>query len=102
MDTMFFYTIIMNYMTQPRKNIRLPYYDYTSKGLYFITICTRHMESFFGDIAGQTLTLNDAGKMLKETWLDIPNRFPFVSIHDFIIMPNHFHAIIEIDHATSV
>ena len=101
MDTMFFYTIIMNYMTQPRKNIRLPYYDYTSKGLYFITICTRHRESFFGDIAGQTLTLNDAGKMLKETWLDIPNRFPFVSIHDFIMMPNHFHAIIEIDHATS-
>jgi REP element-mobilizing transposase RayT len=91
----------MSYRTKLRKNIRLPYYDYTSEGLYFITICTRYRKSFFGDITDQTLTLNDAGKMLEETWIDIPNRFPFVSIHEFIIMPNHFHTIIEIDHATA-
>ncbi|QOR61064.1 REP-associated tyrosine transposase [Sulfurovum sp. ST-21] len=92
----------MSYITHPRKNIRLPYYNYASEGIYFITICTRHREPFFGNITDQRLILNDAGKILKETWLDIPNRFPFVSIHDFIIMPNHFHAIIETDHTTSI
>ena len=92
----------MNQLTKTRKNIRLPYYDYTSQGLYFITICTRHREVFFGDIDNQTLILNDAGKMIEQTWMNMPNRFPFVSIHDFIIMPNHFHTIMEIERASSI
>ena len=91
----------MRYITHPRKNIRLPYYDYTSGGMYFITICTRHREAFFGTITDGELILNDAGAMVKHTWQTIPDRFPSVYLHEYIIMPNHFHAILEIDHATS-
>jgi len=91
----------MRYITHPRKNIRLPYYDYTSKGMYFITICTKHRETFFGTITNGKLILNDSGKMIKHTWQTIQDRFPSVFLHEYIIMPNHFHAILEINHTTS-
>lgn len=87
-------------MNRQRKNIRLPYYDYTSEGLYFITICTRNRNHYFGSINKHLHRLNHAGGMLRQQWLQIPNRFPFVSLHEYIIMPNHFHAIIEINHST--
>lgn len=93
------YTVIMN---RQRKNIRLPHYDYTSEGMYFITICTRNRKHYFGSINKHHHKLNYAGEMLKQQWLQIPNRFPFVSLHKFIVMPNHFHAIIEINHSTGI
>ena len=40
--------------------------------------------------------LNDAGKMVQQEWLKIPERFPNTKLHSFVVMPNHFHAIIEI------
>jgi len=92
----------MNNMIHPRKNIRLPYYDYTSKGIYFITICTKDREAYFGTITNGKLLLNDAGEMIEHIWQTIPNRFSSVSLHKYIIMPNHFHAIVEINHATTI
>ncbi len=46
------------------------------------------------DIKAQMI-LNDAGKIAHECWLEIPNHFPNVVLHEFVIMPNHIHGIIE-------
>lgn len=45
---------------------------------------------------GSPLRLNTAGMMVENEWLKLPNRFSNVRLHDFQVMPNHFHAILEI------
>ena len=84
-----------------RKSIRLKGYDYSQAGLYFITICVNDRECLFGEIVGvenfqPEMILNDAGKMVGNDWGKIPDRFPNVRLHRYIVMPNHFHAIMEI------
>jgi len=79
-----------------RRSIRLKGHDYSQPGLYFPTICVQNRLCLFGKIINKKMILNDAGKMIQKEWLKIPERFPNIKLHAFIIMPNHFHAIIEI------
>jgi REP element-mobilizing transposase RayT len=79
-----------------RKSIRLKGYDYSQAGLYFITICVQNRECLFGKIANKKMNLNDAGKMVKNEWLELPKRFQNIQLHEYTVMPNHFHAILEI------
>ncbi|NOY58779.1 MAG: transposase [Calditrichaeota bacterium] len=79
-----------------RRSIRLKGYDYSQPGLYFITICTQNLEHFFGEIRNGIMGLNDAGIMVHNEWISIPERFPNVKLHEFVVMPNHFHSIMEI------
>jgi REP element-mobilizing transposase RayT len=78
-----------------RKSIHLKNYDYSQAGLYFITICTENRHCLFGTIQNDTMVLNDAGNMIAIQWYELPNRFPSVVLHEYIVMPNHFHGIIE-------
>ena len=50
----------------------------------------------------QEMTLNDAGKIANECWLQIPQHFLDVFLHDHIVMPNHIHGIIELKNPGSV
>lgn len=79
-----------------RKSIRLKGYDYSKPGLYYVTICVQNRECLFGKIENKKMHLNDAGIMIQNEWLAIPERFPQTQLHEFIVMPNHFHAILEI------
>lgn len=79
-----------------RRSIRLPDYDYSQDGGYFITICTHDRECFFGDIVRGEMVLNDAGNMAKEYWLEIPKHYPNVVLGEFVVMPNHVHGILTI------
>ena len=79
-----------------RRSIRLKGYDYSQAGLYFVTICVKNRACLFGEINDGQLALNDAGQMVETEWLKLPNRFKNVQLHEYIVMPNHFHAILEI------
>ncbi|MEO8147743.1 MAG: transposase [Bacteroidia bacterium] len=79
-----------------RKSIRLKGYDYSQAGMYFITICCHEKICRFGHILNNEMILNDAGKMVETEWLDLPNRFTNIQLHEFIVMPNHFHGILQI------
>jgi len=79
-----------------RKSIRLKGYDYSREGLYFITICTHNRECLFGEIVDGNMILNEAGKIADACWQDIPNHFPNAVLHEYIVMPNHVHGIIEL------
>jgi REP element-mobilizing transposase RayT len=87
-----------------RKSIRLRGYDYSKAGLYYITICTEDNKCLFGKIvpAGDKfkshheMILNDAGENVDCCWLMIPEHFPNVVLHEYVIMPNHIHGIIEL------
>jgi len=56
----------------------------------------------FGQIVDGVMLLNDAGKMTDNEWCKIPKRFRNVQLNEYIIMPNHFHGIVEIVGATLV
>lgn len=79
-----------------RKSIRLPGYDYSQVGAYFVTIDTFQQEYLFGEIVIDEMVLNAWGKIVQKWWDDIPNHFPNVETGAFVIMPNHVHGIIVI------
>ncbi|MGR3178580.1 MAG: transposase [Candidatus Anammoxibacter sp.] len=85
-----------------RKSIRLSGYDYSQAGLYFITICIQNRKCLFGEIMDGAMASNGAGKMVKNEWLQLPQRFTNIKLHEYIVMPNHFHAILEIVGVTLV
>jgi len=87
----------VNIDKQPsRKTIRLIDYDYSNEGLYFVTICTKGFKCLFGQINNSKVNLNKIGETVDEYWQEIHNHYPQVILHDYIIMPNHIHGIIEI------
>jgi REP element-mobilizing transposase RayT len=47
----------------------------------------------FGDVVNGKMVLNVAGKIANECWLEIPEHFPNVILHEYIVMPNHIHGI---------
>ncbi|MEI7425300.1 MAG: hypothetical protein WCK16_00035 [Candidatus Moraniibacteriota bacterium] len=79
-----------------RKPTRLKNYNYSENGFYFVTICTKNREEFFGNIEHEKMNLNEYGEIAKNCWLEIPNHFPYCVLDEFIIMPNHVHGILVI------
>lgn len=77
-----------------RRSIRLPHYDYTSVGGYFITICTKDKKCVFGRVDGEQMCLNPIGEIAHNCWLKIPEHFSNVILDVFVIMPNHMHGIL--------
>lgn len=67
----------------------LPDYDYAQEGAYFVTICARNREIIFDDERFR--------KIVEECWVDLPNHYPHAELDEFVIMPNHIHAIIVLN-----
>ncbi|QBQ41418.1 transposase [Sphingobacterium psychroaquaticum] len=79
-----------------RRSIRLQGYDYSQPGMYFITLCTDRKRCLFGFIQSNAVQLNEFGQKVKSILLSLSKRFPHVTLDEFVIMPNHIHAIIVI------
>ena len=54
-----------------RRSIRLRNYDYSLPGAYFLTVCTEDRACLFGNVADDTMRLNDAGRMIEQWWFGI-------------------------------
>ena len=76
-----------------RRSLRLPGYDYSLPGAYFITICTHRHECLFGNIIDGRMGLDDVGRTVHACWNEIPDHFPYVTVDEFVVMPNHVHGI---------
>jgi len=79
-----------------RRSIRLKGYDYSQAGLYFITVCVQDRNCIFGNVVDGKMMLNDAGQIAHNEWLKTSKLRKNVQLHNFIVMPNHFHTIFEI------
>jgi len=79
-----------------RRSIRLQGFDYSKKGLYFITLCTQNRKPLFGEITDGKMELSEAGQIAHNCWIAIPDHFPTVQLEEFVIMPDHVHGIIRI------
>ncbi len=79
---------------------RLQNWDYGSNAPYFVTICTKNRVHYFGEIvytaklAVYTMQLSEIGTIAQQFWMEIPKHFPFVHLHEFVVMPNHVHGIL--------
>ncbi len=80
-----------------RKKIRLPDYDYTSPGVYFVTISTKDSQCFLGDVIDGNMKLNTIGKIVHSCWVQLPDFLKHVTLDQFIMMPNHIHGLININ-----
>lgn len=80
-----------------RKSIRKAGYDYSQPGAYYITICVKDSRRLFGTIEENGVRLSDLGIIVREKWNQIPNRFQWTRIDEYIIMPDHFHGIVIIE-----
>ncbi len=76
---------------------RAAWWDYAKGGVYFITICTHNRIPHFGNYVNGQMRLTTAGAIAQGFWYEIPQHFPFVTLGNFIIMPNHLHGILIIN-----
>ena len=73
---------------------RLRGWDYAAAGYYFVTICTRDRECFFGNVVGDVMCLSAIGQVAQQLWAEIPSHFKHVSLDEYVVMPNHLHGIL--------
>jgi REP element-mobilizing transposase RayT len=86
----------MGTQSHDRQSTRLRGYDYTRVGVYAVTICTSDRKLLFGDVFDGEMHLNDLGQIVQATWEALPTLYPHIVLDEFIVMPNHVHAIIAL------
>ena len=69
-------------------------WDYADNGYYFVTICTKDREHFFGEVVNGEMVLSEMGLVAKNIWSEIPEHFPHGELDEFIVMPNHIHGLL--------
>ena len=58
-----------------RHSARLPGYDYSQAGAYFITACTQNRVMLFGEVIDGDVRLNEMGTIVQQTWDDLPAHY---------------------------
>ena len=61
-----------------RRSIRLPDYDYSQPGAYFVTMVSERRRQLFGRIEDGQVLLSPAGRLVERVWNEIPLKFPTV------------------------
>jgi REP element-mobilizing transposase RayT len=80
-----------------RRATRMPGYDYSRPGAYFVTISVQGRLCLLGAVSGDVSRLNPAGEMVARWWRELPRKFAGVEVDADVVMPNHVHAIIVIN-----
>ncbi len=80
-----------------RRSIRIPGYDYTSEGWYFVTICLQDKRCLFGNVRGNKMILNNIGLIVEMEWKRTAQLRQNIILDEYIIMPNHIHGIIVLN-----
>jgi REP element-mobilizing transposase RayT len=83
-------------MVHQRKHIRLREFDYSSPNAYFITVCVKNFEPLLGWVKNGICGLSEIGNDVALRLQTIPVLNPNIILDEFIVMPNHFHAILII------
>ena len=73
-------------------------WDYRNAGFYFVTLFTQDRRSTFGDIHAGLVHLSTLGEIAHQYWVEIPAHHQGIALDEFVIMPNHVHGILCINH----
>ena len=83
-----------------RKPTRLPQWDYSSPGAYFVTVCTKNRECILSRIVGgdvliaPQVILTEYGEAAKEQICRMNGFYPHIRVEKYAIMPNHIHLLL--------
>jgi putative transposase len=72
-------------------------WDYSSEGLYFITINVVNHECLFGTISDKEMYLSEFGQIAADEWNKSFEIRKELFCDTYVIMPNHIHAILRIE-----
>lgn len=78
-------------------NLRASWHEYNG-GMYFVTFCTKDRNHYLGEIADGKMNLSEVGKFADEQFRNVTAHYPYSEIPLWVVMPDHIHAIIIIDH----
>ena len=85
-----------------RKQNRLPDYDYSQNGAYFITICTQDRKQILSKISVGTPVLGCPVELLRHGEIadkmirQLNDFYDHISVDKYTIMPDHIHLLITI------
>jgi REP element-mobilizing transposase RayT len=79
-----------------RRSIRLPGYNYSEQGSYFITICTAGRQCILGNVEDGVAVLSAFGEIARQEWLRSATLRREVILDAFVVMPNHVHGIVTL------
>ena len=85
-----------NPLLHNRHSIRLQGYDYSSEGVYFLTICAYQHQQLFGKIESGIMFTNQFGQIVRDEWEKSGIIRAEIKLGEYVIMPNHMHAIVFI------
>ena len=79
-------------------SIRLQSWYFARNRLCFVTICTKNNEHYFGEIIDGEMQLSQIGEIVESEWIKTFEMRPDMNLEmdEYVVMPNHFHAIIII------
>ena len=87
-----------------RKRLRLENYDYSSNGMYFVTVCTKNKKPILSQVVGddahivpKKIVLKPYGEVVDKYINRINTVYDNISVENYIIMPNHIHMLLFID-----
>jgi len=83
-----------------RRSIRMPGYDYTSAGWYYVTLCVQDRIPNLSKVINDLHKLTDFGRDVEQSLKWLCERYDYVDLDSYIIMPNHIHGIIVIKEST--
>ena len=76
---------------------RATWWNYGNDAAYFITICTKNKECYFGEIEDRKMNLSHLGLLADVLWHEIKNHAKNITLETFVVMPNHIHGILVLD-----
>ncbi|MFA5205203.1 MAG: hypothetical protein WC708_12450 [Lentisphaeria bacterium] len=79
-----------------RRSIRLPTHDYAAGGLYYVTLSTAGRRRLFGTVVNGRMAVNEAGRAVRDEWLRSAAIRAEIALDEWVVMPDHFHAIVMI------
>lgn len=85
-----------------RNSLRKTWHDYTQPGDYFVTVCTVDHLHLLGEITENDMNLSDFGRVVRYNWQHIMEITPNFNSPEWVIMPNHLHAIVTITYPESL
>mgnify|MGYP003859149097 CR=1 FL=1 len=84
-------------MLKERKPNRMAGFDYGRDALYFVTSCVQDRVCCFGAVSAGKMMRNRYGDIAHEQWEWLQTQYPYIVSHEFIVMPNHIHGVLEIN-----
>ncbi len=85
-----------------RKPNRIPNFNYSAAGAYFITICTQEKKNILsrivggGDLDAPQISLSPIGQIVEQYILS-SEQISGLHIDKYVVMPNHIHLIVFLD-----